>query len=155
MGGAQWVALVGGHEGCLEKGGLWAEKPGGDEDRSGSRNGNVEGRVQGGDLGLCLFRDSEDGEASGAGGGCDRVHLPGICRALRGQAQALPGRAQGAAAEGAAYLGPGEHFGEALLGQALSTGWREGWELGRREGVLGRGLRRQESVSLSHLLLGG
>lgn len=111
-------------------------------------------KVQGGDLGLCLFRDSEDGSASGAGGGCHRVHLPGICGALRGQAQALPGGAQGAAAEGAAHLDPGEHCGEALPGPALSTGQQEGGEARAGEGMLGRELTGQESVSSSHLLLG-
>lgn len=73
-----------------------------------------------------LFSDSEDGPASGAGGGCHRVHLPGIFRALRGQAQALPGRAQGAAAEGAAHLDPGEHLG----GQSAGRNCLESAELG-------------------------
>lgn len=93
--------------------------------------------MQGGDLGLFFFCDSEDGSASGAGGGCHRVHLPGICGALRGQAQALPGRAQGAAAEGAAHLVAGERFGEAPPGQALSIGQQEGGELYRGRGGWG------------------
>ena len=55
-----------------------------------------------------LFSHSEDGHTSGAGVGYSREHLPEIGRALRGQARALPGRAQGAATEGAAHLDPGE-----------------------------------------------
>lgn len=72
-----------------------------------------------------LFCDSEDGQASGAGGGCHRGHLPGVRGPPRGQAQALPGGAEGAAADGAAHLDPGEHRGGRPAGsgaQALRGG---------------------------------
>lgn len=124
-------------EGCSEEAGLCERKPGGDEDRSGTGPEHGGQRCRAVTGATSLFCDSENGQASGAGGGCHRVHLPGICRTLWGQTQAVPGGAQGAGTEGAAHLDPGEPLGcpasgeyrldsaQRGLGHALSRGQQE------------------------------